>query len=120
MVDEKLDASKHHVLAAWKANGIMGCIKRGLASREREVIVHLYSAVLCQDLGPPAQERGGAVGEGPEEDMKMIRGLQHLFCEERQRKLGLFSLEKRLQGDIMVFLRVKASLQESWVRTPYQ
>jgi len=25
------------------------------------------SAVLCSSLGPPAQEKHGAVGEGPEE-----------------------------------------------------
>ena len=72
LVDEKLDMSQQRALAAQKANWIQGCIKRGVASREREVIASLSSCeassgVLYPGLETPAQGRHGALATGPEE-----------------------------------------------------
>ncbi|GAB0187152.1 hypothetical protein GRJ2_001180500 [Grus japonensis] len=60
LVDEKLNMSWQCVLAAQKANHILGCIKRRVTSRSKEVILPLYSTlvrpppgVLCSALGPP-------------------------------------------------------------------
>ena len=72
--NQQLDVSQQCALADQKANCALGCIKRGVASREREVIVppllsscEAPSAVLRPDLGPSVQKGRATLGAGSEE-----------------------------------------------------
>jgi len=102
LVDEQLIMTGQCALAAQKANRTLGCIKSSVASRSRDGILPLYSAMVrrhlesCIQLWSPQHRKDGDLLEQVQRRAtKMIRRLEYLFYEERLRELELFSLEKR-------------------------
>ena len=50
LVDNKLHVSRQCTAAATKANQVPGCTHRGIASRDQDVIIPLYSVLVRQRL----------------------------------------------------------------------
>ena len=99
-MDKKLDTRQQCV--PQKANSILGCIKRGVASREREVIASLYSALLrphlvycVQTWGTQYRRDTDLLKHVQRKATKMIQGMEYFSYKDRLREMGLFSLEKR-------------------------
>ena len=96
LVDSRLSMSRQCAQVAKNSNGSLACI-RSLASKIREVIIHLSPGeaipqVLRSVLGPSLQGRQQGPGVFPEKGSGAVRGLEHKSYGEQLKKLGLFSL----------------------------
>ncbi|KAJ7399317.1 hypothetical protein BTVI_116116 [Pitangus sulphuratus] len=103
--DSELSMSQQCARVAKKANGILGCSRKSIASRSRKVILPLYSTLLrhiqsCAQFWDPRDKRNMELLEQVES--RAAKGLKHLSYEERLRDLDLFSLKKRQLRDDLI------------------
>jgi len=97
-----MTVSQHCALVAKKTNGILGCMRRGVLSRSREVVPPLYSALVRPHLKNCVWAFWAPQFK---KDKELLERVQHRATKmsgawsiSLMRDLGLFSLEKTERG----------------------
>uniref|UniRef100_K7F1Z4 Reverse transcriptase domain-containing protein n=1 Tax=Pelodiscus sinensis TaxID=13735 RepID=K7F1Z4_PELSI len=121
IVDSSLKTSTQSAAAVKKANRMLGIIRKGIENKTQNILLPLYKTMVhphleyCVQMWSPHLKKDLlALERVQKRATKVIRGLERVPYEERLKRLGLFSLEKRrLRGDMLEVYKIMSGVERA-------